>query len=282
MDPFGRQYPQRRRFGGGRLLIALVIAGITLIGYWMKRDVNPTTGEVQHVDLSPEQEVALGLQAAPEMAQQHGGLYPDQRVQQFAKEIGQRLVSRSFAAKSGYPFDFHVLADPQTINAFALPGGQIFITAALFDKLATPGQLAGVFGHEIGHVIGRHGAEHMAKAQLLQGLTGAAVIATYDPGDPSSRNSAAVAQMIGQLVNLKYGRSDELESDQFGVRIMGEAGYDPNAMLTVMEILRDAAGGGARPPEWFSTHPNPENRLEVIQQAIEQQFPRGVPAGLEK
>lgn len=280
MDSFGRPQP-RRRFGGIRLLIALVLAGITLIGYWSKRDLNPTTGEVQHVDLSPEQEVALGLQAAPEMAQQHGGLYPDERVQKFAKDIGQRLVARSFASKSQYPFDFHVLADPETINAFALPGGQVFITVALFDKLATPGQLAGVFGHEIGHVIGRHGAEHMAKAQLLQGLTGAAVIATYDPSDPSSRNSAAVAQMIGQLLNLKYGRSDELESDQFGVKIMGEAGYDPRSMLKVMEILRDAGGGGGRPPEWFSTHPNPENRLETIQQAIDAEFPGGVPSGLD-
>jgi|CXWL01.1.fsa_nt_gi predicted Zn-dependent protease len=279
MDPFGRPRA-RRRFGGARLLIALVIAGITLIGYWSKRDVNPTTGEMQHVDLSPEQEIALGLQAAPEMAQQHGGLYPDARVQQFAKDIGHRLVSRSFAKQSPYQFDFHVLADPETINAFALPGGQVFITAALFDRFNSPGQLAGVFGHEIGHVIGRHGAEHMAKAQLLQGLTGAAVIATYDPGDPASRNSAAVAQMIGQLVNLKYGRSDELESDQFGVRIMAEAGYDPRSMLRVMEILRDAAGGD-RPPEWFSTHPNPENRLETIQQAIDSVFPSGVPAGLE-
>jgi beta-barrel assembly-enhancing protease len=280
MDPFGR--PQsRRRFGGARLLIALVIAGFTLISYWMKRDVNPTTGEVQRVDLSPEQEIALGLQAAPEMAQQHGGLYPDERIQRFAKDIGQRLVSRSFASKSPYQFDFHVLADPETINAFALPGGQIFITAALFDKFETPGELAGVFGHEIGHVIGRHGAEHMAKGALLQGLSTAAVVATFDPGDPSSRNSAAMAQMIGQLVNLKYGREDELESDTFGVRIMAEAGYDPRGMLRVMEVLRDSAGG-ARQPEWFSTHPNPENRLEVIQQAIDKEFPGGVPANLER
>lgn len=273
--------PRRRRFGGARLLIGLIVAGIALVSYWGKRQVNPVTGEVQHVSLSEEQEIALGLQAAPEMAAQHGGEISDPKVRALAAEVGNRLVSRSFAGKSSYQFDFHVLADPETINAFALPGGQVFITHGLLRRLDTVGQLAGVFGHEIGHVIGRHGAEHMAKAELTQGLTGAAVLATYDPGDPSSRNSAAIAAMIGNLLNLKYGRSDELESDQFGVRIMAEAGFDPRSMLRVMEILRDAAQGGQRPPEFFSTHPNPENRLEVIQQAIDQQFPGGVPSGLE-
>src|SRR5690606_24094221 len=194
--------------------------------------------------------------------------------------VGRRLVDATVAADSPYQFDFHLLADPATVNAFALPGGQIFITAALYERLETEGQLAAVLGHEIGHVIERHGAERIAQMQLTQGLTGAAVLAAYDPENPSSAGSAVVAQLIGQLVNLRYGRDDELESDHWGVRILAEAGYDPRAMIRVMEILAEAAGP-TQMPEFFSTHPNPDNRIGRIQEAISRQFPNGVPDGLE-
>src|ERR671917_1889526 len=191
------------------------------------------------------------------------------------------MVSRSAAGQSPYRFEFHVLDDPQTINAFALPGGQIFITEGLLKRLTTDGQIAGVLGHEIAHVIARHGAEHIAKQQLTQGLTGAAVLATYDPSNPASRGSAAVAAMIGQLVTMRFGREDELESDQLGVRFAAEAGYDPRSMIGLMKILAQSSEGG-RPPEFFSTHPNPENRVARIESAIQKQFPDGVPAGGRK
>jgi predicted Zn-dependent protease len=165
------------------------------------------------------------------------------------------------------------------LNAFALPGGQVFITAGLFGALETEGQLAGVLGHEIGHVAARHSAEHIAKQKLTQGLTGAAVLATYDPNDPSTQRTAAVAAVIGNLVNMRFGREDELESDRLGVRFMSEAGYDPRAMLGVLEILAQAGGGG-RQPEFFSTHPNPENRIAKLQAAIAERFPNGVQSGL--
>jgi beta-barrel assembly-enhancing protease len=266
----------------GRLLIALVVAVISLIGYYGSSVFNPITEEKQHVaGITPEQEVALGLQAAPEMAQQFGGLDPSNEVQQQVNQLGQQLVSRSAAGKSPYKFEFHVLDDPQTINAFALPGGQVFITEGLLRKLETEGQVAGVLGHEIGHVVARHGAEHIAKQQLTQGLTGAAVLATYDPNDPSSRGSAAVAAMIGQLVTMRFGRSDELESDRLGVRFSSEAGYDPRSMIALMKILEESSQGN-RPPEFFSTHPNPENRIQRIQEAIREQYPNGVPEGLQK
>ncbi|HEX7879760.1 MAG TPA: M48 family metalloprotease [Candidatus Eisenbacteria bacterium] len=266
---------------GGRFLIAIILALVSVAGYYMSSQKNPITGENQHVAMSPEQEVALGLQAAPEMAQQYGGLYPDEEAQALVDRVGNKVVAGSPAAQSGYPFEFHLLADPNTINAFALPGGQVFITAALLNKLDTEGELAGVLGHEVGHVIGRHGAEHMAKAQLTQGLTGAAVIATYDPNDPSTRNTAAVTAMIGQLINLKYGRDDELESDKLGVKFASDAGYDPRSMLRVMTVLADASSGQA-PPEFMSSHPDPGNRSERIEQAIQEMFPNGVPEGLVK
>lgn len=271
------------RSGGsmvGRLVIAGLLALISLCSYYGMRERNPITDQVQHVAMTPQQEIALGLQAAPQMAQQHGGLHPDRRLQERFDQIGNELLSASrVMKKSPYKFDFHVLRDEQTINAFALPGGQVFITAGLLERLRTDGQVAGVLGHEIGHVIERHGAEHLAKAQLTQGLTGAVVIATYDPNDPRSRSSAAVAMAIGQLINMKYGRDDELESDRWGVRLLADAGYNPEAMIHVMEVLRDAAQGRS-PPEFFSTHPNPGRRIDRIREAIAEEFPNGVPTGL--
>jgi predicted Zn-dependent protease len=266
----------------GRLFAALIVAAIALLGYFGSSVFNPITEEKQHVaGITPEQEVALGLQAAPEMAQQFGGLDPDAEAQARVDRIGERLVSRSAAGKSPYRFEFHVLDDPETINAFALPGGQVFLTEGLLRRLETDGQIAGVLGHEIAHVVARHGAEHIAKQQLTQGLTGAAVLATYDPNNPSSRSSAAVAAMIGQLVNMRFGRQDELESDRLGVRFTSETGYDPRSLVALMKIL-DQSSQGNRPPEFFSTHPNPENRIERIQSAIRERFPDGVSEGLEK
>lgn len=252
-----------------KYVIAVIIAAGALITYFSNRSENPVTGEVQYIDMTVEQEVALGLQAAPEMAEQYGGLEPDAAVQAYVKKVGEKLVEQTDAGKSPYDFDFHVLSDDQTINAFALPGGQIFITNGLLKRLETEEQLAGVLGHEIGHVIGRHSAEHISKAKLTQDLTGAAVIATYDPGDPSSRSSAAVAALIGNLVNMKFGRDDELEADRMGVKYMASSHYDPKAMIEVMKILSEA-GGSRQQVEFFSTHPNPENRIEQIERAIEE------------
>lgn len=274
----------RSQGGGGslRFLIALVVAAISLIGYFGARQFNPITGETQHVSLKPDQEIALGLQAAPALARQHGGPSRNREGQALITRIGQRLVERTGAREAPYRWQFHLLDDDNTINAFALPGGQVFITEALARKLKTEGELAGVLGHEIGHVVGRHGAEHLAKQRLIQGLGSAGVIAAYDPNDPggSARNQA-VALAVGQLINMKFGRDDELESDRLGVRFMAEAGYDPRAMIRVMEVLEQAGGGGRR-PEFLSTHPNPGNRTQRIKEAIQQQFPNGLPSGLQR
>lgn len=252
-----------------RLIIAAVFALISVITYMTSKADNPVTGESQHIAMTVDQEIALGLQAAPEMAAQYGGLESDPQIQETIDRIGQKIVDQSAASGSPYEFDFHVLDDDQTINAFALPGGQIFITNGLLSELSTEAEAAGVLAHEIGHVVGRHSAEQLAKARLTEGLGGAAVIAAYDPNNPSSAQTAQIAMVIGQVVNLKFGREHELESDHLGVCFMNEAGYDPQAMLRVMEVLASASQGQARPPEFFSTHPNPENRMEAIRTAIE-------------
>lgn len=289
-SPFGqRGFGQRvmpaadRPSGRGclnvRMLIGLAMAGFALFSYFGSSVYNPVTGEKQYVNITEDQEIALGLQAAPEMAAEYGGLHPDQQAQSLVDAVGGKLVAGSAASQTNYRFEFHLLGDAQTVNAFALPGGQVFITAALFSRLETEGQLAGVLGHEIGHVVARHGAQRIAQQQLTQGLTGAVVLSTYDPNNPASQRTAQIAMLIGGLVNMKYGREDELESDRLGVRFIADAGYDPRALIRVMEILAEA-GGGARQPEFFSTHPNPENRVAEIQQAIAERFSSGVPEGL--
>lgn len=256
-----------------RLLVALAIVAFALISYFGASQYNPVTGEDQHVSLAPHQEIALGLQAVPQMLHQYGGLYPDQRYQSMVDQVGEKLVRGSDAAGTDWQFEFHLLNDSRTVNAFALPGGQVFITKALLDLLTTEGQLAGVLAHEMGHVLARHGAQQMAKSGLTQGLVTAVLVASEDV------RAANAAAMIGQMVNMKYGRDDELQADELGVRFMAEAGYDPRAMVEVMQIL-EQAGGGAHEPEFFSTHPSPENRIERIREAIRAQFPDGVPDGL--
>lgn len=263
-----------------QLIIAAVVALFSIITYFSQTQFNDITNEKQHIAISPKQEIALGMQSAPQMSRAFGGPANDPAAQALVNEIGNELVQNSDAKRSPYRFRFQVLDDNRTVNAFALPGGPVFITEALLKRLKTKGQIAGVLGHEIGHVVARHSAEHIAKQQLTQGLTGAAVLATYDPDDPNSRNSAMMASLIGQVVTMKFGRQDELESDRLGVKFMTQAGYDPHAMLDVMDVLK--AASGSRQIEFFSTHPNPENRSARIKEAIEKEFPNGVPSGLKR
>ncbi|MCA0960304.1 M48 family metalloprotease [Muricauda ruestringensis] len=241
-----------------RILIGLAIVAFAFVRRCSNQEENPYTGRTQNIDMTAEQEIAIGLQSAPEMAQQHGGLYPDERLQSLVDAVGQKLVKSSIAYETPYEYDFHLLADDRTVNAFALPGGQIFITYALFSQL-NEAQLAGVLGHEIGHVLGRHSAERIAESTFWQTLaTGASV-----GGDMGN-----LVAGIGQNTLLTNGRNDELESDELGVLFMIEAGYDPYQMIEVMKILKAAAGPN-RVPEFQSTHPDPENRIEKIQEAIQ-------------
>lgn len=244
-----------------RLLIAVGMAAFALISFFASRQYNEVTGETQYVSITPDQEIAMGLQATPQLLKQYGGLYADQRLQDYVDQVGFHVARNSDAADLGWQYEFHLLNDPNTINAFALPGGQIFITTALFGRLETEDQLAGVLGHEIGHVVARHGAQRIAKSGLTEGLINAVAIGS------GSEGTAQMAAMIGQMINMKYGRDDELQSDELGVRFMCQAGYDPQGMIEVMQILKEAAGG-QRQPEFASTHPDPENRGEKIKAAI--------------
>lgn len=258
-------------YGGGgcinlRTIIGAAVVLFGIISYLTHESVNPTTGERQYVSMTADDEIALGLQSAPRMAAQMGGEMPssDPRAQE-VEHIGQTVVARSKAGSSPYRFQFHLLNDAQTVNAFALPGGQIFITMGLYSKLGDEAELASVLGHETGHVVERHVAQQMEQSRLGQSI----VLGTGIAGSGRRNGFAtwAIADLANQMVQLKFSRKDEAQADQRGLQFMTEAGFDPRAMIDVMEILKQIGAGGAE-PEFLQTHPDPGNRIEAIEDWI--------------
>ncbi len=272
MGPLGYQNGRSRSRGcGSRILGALLIVAVGFFLYMTNTEKNPVTGVKQHVSMTPEQEIRLGLHSAPRMTAQMGGEIPasDPRTQE-VQRIGNSIIEHSEAQKGPWRFHFHLLADSKTINAFALPGGQIFITLGLLNKLQTEAQLAGVLAHEIGHIIQRHAAQQMAKGQLGQMLVLATGVGAGDSHQPSQGYQAAmIASVINHMIQLRYSRQDELEADQWGLKLMLEAGYDPRAMLEVMKILKTAGAHSGHEPEMLQTHPYPEHRMEQIKAYLE-------------
>jgi predicted Zn-dependent protease len=232
MDPH-----DRRSRAGSRLLTVFTMALVAIAGYYGIRGYTPALERIRPVRITPQQEIAIGLQAAPAMAQRYGGLSADPQARQRVDRVCHDLVEKTEARRSPYDFDCHLLADERTVDAFALPGGQVFVTTGLIERFPSDGELAGVLGHEIGHVLARHGTERIAGARIAPGLTGAAVLAAYDPADPASRRKAAVAALIGRLIDLRFNSREEAEADRLGARLAAEAGYDPRGAAQAMRLL---------------------------------------------
>ena len=241
-----------------RLLIGIAIVAFAFVKKCNQQEVNPYTGRKQTISMTVDQEIQMGLQSRDQMAQQHGGLHPDSKAQALVDQVGHKIVQASIAKDTPYKYEFHLLADQRAINAFALPGGQIFITYALLSKLQNEDQLAGVLGHEIAHVLGKHSAERIGETEFWR---------TVSSGASVGADMGGLVGGIGQQTLLTNGRDDELESDDLGVKFMLKAGYNPEEMIGVMKILKAAAGPN-RVPEFQSTHPDPDNRIEKIQASI--------------
>jgi predicted Zn-dependent protease len=239
------------------LLIALT-ASVFVVGACT---VNPATGKRQITLISEQQEIAMGLQAKQDAVAQYGA-YPDEELQQYVSDLGNQLASVS--ERPELPWSFTVVDDP-TVNAFALPGGQIFVTRGILGHFNSEAELASVLGHEIGHVTGRHSVEQMSTAQLANLGLGVAMIASED-----IRPYAGMAAQGLQLMFLKFGRDDERESDELGLRYMTRAGYDPNEMPKMFVTLGRISEqqGGGRIPAWASTHPDPGNREQKTYERI--------------
>jgi predicted Zn-dependent protease len=223
---------------------------------------NPATGRRQLMLVSEAQEIAMG-KAADQEAIAAYGLYPDPKVQAYVQRLGRGLAARS--ERPDLPWSFKVV-DDATVNAFALPGGYIYVTRGIMTHLRSEAELVAVLGHEIGHVTGRHSASQMSKQQLAMGglIVGMAV-------KPELQRFGELAQQGLGLLFLKFGRDDENEADELGLRYMARQAYDPREMLEVFGVLDGvtrAEGGGARMPDWLSTHPSPGNRTTRIQDQI--------------
>lgn len=223
---------------------------------------NPATGKKEVSLMSEQQEIATGQQMDPEVIKEMG-LYDDPELQRYVSDVGMKLARLS--PRPNLPWKFTVVNQP-AVNAFALPGGFIYITRGILPFLDDEAELAGVLGHEIGHVTARHSAQQYTKAT---GATiGMALLSIFVPESRPFQNLTETA--LGVLF-LKYGRDDENQADELGVKYAAEGGWDPHGvagMLTTLDRLDAAQGSSRGVPNWLSTHPAPANRVEHVQKVI--------------
>ena len=201
------------------------------------------------------QDVQLGQENAAQVRKQLTVIH-DPFLTEYVTRVGKRLVSAREAQESGFPFTFEVVADP-SINAFALPGGPMFINTGLLRAVDNEGQLAGVMGHEMSHVILRHGTNQASKSKLIE-LP--AVLGSELAGNSMVAKLTAIGITNGVL--LKFSRSAESQADLMGSHLMAEAGYNPREMARFFEKLNTQGGHGL---QFLSDHPNPDNREKAIE-----------------
>lgn len=224
--------------------------------------VNPATGEQQLMLVSREQEIEMGRQGA-EQIRNRIGLYTEGQIDEYVSEMGQAMATGT--NRPDLPWSFEV-ADDETVNAFALPGGFIYITRGILAHFNSGAELAAVVGHEIGHVTARHSAEQMSRRQLATLGIGL--------GSVVSEEFAEFRGLVGagmQVLFLKYGRDDERQSDALGLRYMLEEDWDPREAIDVFRMLGrvSEASGGSGLPTWLSTHPAPADRVENIRAQLD-------------
>lgn len=211
---------------------------------------------------SKDQDVQLGRQAAQQVAQQVD-IVDNRQLQQYIDTVGQRLAKQTGAG--GYPYEFTLINDP-AINAFALPGGPIFVNSGLIAAAENEAQLAGVLAHEIAHVALRHATSQASKANLLQ-VPAALAAAMIGQGSVGAQLGQAGLGFGLNTLMLRYSRGAEEEADALGARIMAAAGYNPIEMARFFEKLEGE--GGPRAPQFLSSHPNPGNRVKDVQAEIQ-------------
>jgi len=223
--------------------------------------VNPVTGDDEFMLIGEKEDKKIGRRYAPEIEKYMGGKLKDQALQEYINNVGQKVARASHRPHSGY--EFAALND-SSVNAFALPGGYIYITRGMLEKLDSEAQLAGILAHETTHVVARHTAAAMSRQiGMFLLLAGAATAGTG--GD-----EMAAAHVTAQIVDLRYTRADEQEADISGLNYVVRAGYNPYGMVEVMQMLQ--AENKDHPVEFFSTHPIPENRILYMTARIQTVF----------
>ena len=236
------------------------VAAVVLMAVLSNCSINPATGQRQVSLIGEGREIQMGREADPDIIASMG-LYPDTAVQQYVSQLGKRLAAAS--ERPDLPWTFRVVDDP-TVNAFAVPGGFIYVTRGLMSHLTSEAQLVGVLGHEIGHVTARHSVNDMSKQQLAQIGLGLGMVFA-----PRLQRLGELASAGLQVLFLKYSRDHENQADELGVRYMRRTNYEPREMADVMTMLdrtSQRSPESGKVPEWLATHPSPPNRVANILQ----------------
>jgi predicted Zn-dependent protease len=237
------------------------LAAAAVFPYLAGCAVNAVTGQEELMFFSDEKDVELGAQYAPQIERALGGRFPDENLQNYVNRIGQRIVRFCHRPDIAYYF---TVVDQRGVNAFAVPGGHVFITSGLLEKLESEAQLAAILGHEVGHVVAR---DTMAALSRQLGMT--ALLAAAAVGDRGGDLTQGTA-FISSVLTLQYSRDDEKAADLVGVAYMIQAGYDPQGAVETMRVLQELQT--VRRVEFFSTHPNPENRILYLDEHIRQRY----------
>ncbi len=220
---------------------------------------NPATGKSEISLVSEGQEIEMGNQMLAS-ARATLGTYPDSGLQRYVRGVGERLAASS--ERPALPWVFEVVEDPE-VNAFAAPGGKIFVTRGILAYFGSEAELAGVLGHEIGHVTARHSARQMTREQL----TGIGLIAGSILSSTVAQNAGTLQQGLG-LLFLSYSRGDESQADELGFRYMRRLRYDPREMSETFQTLARVGelSGGGKVPTWASSHPDPGDRFQKAEE----------------
>lgn len=224
----------------------------------------PYTNRSQLMMVSEGEELKLGAQAYQQVLEE-SKIERDPRVNEIVRRIGERIAKA--ANRSDYRWEFVVIDDPDTVNAFALPGGKVAVYTGMFPVAQTEAGLATVMGHEVAHALARHGAERMSQQMGMQAVgTGLAVALGASGTSGVTQSVAMQAFGLGAQVGvlLPFSRSQESEADHIGLILMAKAGYDPSEAVSFWERM-EKAGGGKAPPEYLSTHPNHGTRVKQIE-----------------
>ena len=237
-----------------RVLFAVVLAGACACS------INPATGGVQAFLIDEQQEVELGRKADAEITASMRTFTEAPKLVAKVEEVAAKIVEAS--ERPQLPWTFRVLDDP-AVNAFALPGGYVYVTRGLLTHLGSEAELAAVLGHEVGHVTARHGAVKLRKTNVARRSVG--VFRVVDPG---LRHIGGFAAGVAGLALLKYSRDDEYEADDLALRYVKATGYDPAGVPEVFAVLSDVAESDSRVPSWLSTHPEPALRRERVAQRL--------------
>ena len=238
-----------------RMLFSLMV----LLLFILSCAVNPVTGKRELMLLSESDEILLGKQSDQDIVKQYG-VYDNEELNRYISEIGMKMARLSH--RPNLPYEFKIMDSP-VINAFAVPGGYVYFTRGILAYLNSEAEVAGVMGHEIGHITARHSAKQYSSAQLAQLGLGVGIMVS-----DTFRKYAGLAQFGVGMLFLKFSRDNESQSDELGVEYSTRAGYNAVHMANFFETLDRMHPSESRSglEEWFSTHPNPEGRATKVKQ----------------